>query len=149
MQATKIKMAALLMVLGLSMPIYASPAVEGAAGSMTLAANEAAPVEVVDAMPDEEADVPDGAIPEGMSLEELQAEIRIACEEFAVDEQVTDDKQAEFVDACVAENMPAEGAAEEDVTIEENDAVPALEEEPQVAVEPAVDANGMPVAVKE
>lgn len=72
----------------------------------------------------ESSDDVDAANPE-MDSAELQAEIRIACEEFATDEKVAEDKVPEFVDACVAENMPAEEAD----TIETVDTeLPELEE---------------------
>ena len=95
------------------------------------AATEAAPevLETAD-VTDEAADAVDTANPE-MDLAELQAEIRIACEEFATDEKVAEGKVPEFVDACVAENMPAE----ETDSIETVDSgVPAIEEaEPATA----------------
>lgn len=83
----------------------------------------------------EATDEVDAANPE-MDMAELQAEIRIACEEFASDEKVAEDKVPEFVDACVAENMPAEEAD----TIESVDSeLPVLEESaPEAATPPVV-----------
>lgn len=82
----------------------------------------------------ESTDEVDLANPE-MNSAELQAEIRIACEEFAVDEKVAEDKVPEFVDACVAENMPAEEAD----TIETVDSqLPEFEELAPEATPPVV-----------
>ncbi|HPY39865.1 MAG TPA: hypothetical protein PLM98_05065 [Thiolinea sp.] len=78
----------------------------------------------VDAATEEDADSTNQA----MDLAELQAEIRIACEEFATDEKVTDEKTPEFVDACVAENMPAEGEQGDDAIESVDNGVPAIDE---------------------
>lgn len=107
-----------------------SSATVGAAGTTQPVMTEAAP-EVLEAdVTDEAADAVDAANPE-MDLAELQAEIRIACEEFATDEKVAEEKIPEFVDACVAENMPAE---ETDAIETVESGVPAIEEaEPEAA----------------
>ncbi|WP_298608170.1 hypothetical protein [uncultured Thiothrix sp.] len=102
-----------------------SASVFAAGTTSQAAATEVAP-EVLETanVTDEAADAVDTTNPE-MDLAELQAEIRIACEEFATDEKVAEEKVPEFVDACVAENMPAE----ETDSIETVDSgVPALEE---------------------
>jgi translation elongation factor EF-1beta len=103
----------------------------------TLAATDAATPELLDATADvaETADEAEATNPE-MDLAELQAEIRIACDEFAVDEKVADDKLADFVDACIAENMPAE----------ETDAIEAVDNEvTEVEEVESVDAATAPM----
>lgn len=110
-----------------------------AAGTTNLPVATEATAEVLEApeITDETADALEAANPE-MDLAELQAEIRIACEEFATDEKVAEEKVPEFVDACVAENMPAE---ETDAIETVDSGVPVLEEaEPE-----AVDASAQPI----
>lgn len=103
-----------------------------AAGTTNLPVTTEATAEVLEApeITDETADALEAANPE-MDLAELQAEIRIACEEFATDEKVAEEKVPEFVDACVAENMPAE---ETDAIETVDSGVPVIEEaEPEAA----------------
>lgn len=108
-----------------------------AAGATNPAATEVPEVLEAADVTEEAADAVDTSNPE-MDLAELQAEIRIACEEFATDEKVAEEKVPEFVDACVAENMPAEET--DAIETVEND-VPALEEAaPEVA-----DAAAQPI----
>lgn len=116
---TSLAIAALFFCLGSSTTFAADAATMPA--EPTVIVDEATP-EVLDTT--ETTEEVDTANPE-MDLAELQAEIRIACEEFAIDEKVAEEKVPEFVDACVAENMPAE----ETDTIETVDnGVPAVEE---------------------
>lgn len=81
--------------------------------------------EVVDNAALTEDTVADDATTKEMNTAELEAEIRIACEEFAVDEKVAEEKVPDFVDACIAENAPAE---ETDAIEAVDNGVPAVEE---------------------
>ena len=103
---TSLAITVLFLCLGSASTFAADPAIQPVE---TLAATDVATPEVLDATADvtESADEAEATNPE-MDLAELQAEIRIACDEFAVDENVAEDKVAAFVDACIAENMPAE-----------------------------------------
>lgn len=125
---TSLAIAAVFFCLG-SAPVFAADA-------NTLPVEQAEP-EVLDATAEttEGMDEVDAANP-AMDLAELQAEIRIACEEFAVDEKVADEKVPEFVDACIAENMPADQAD----AIETADTdIPAIEDfEPTESTAPIV-----------
>ena len=148
MKANKIYLA-LLVSMGLSSVVFASPLVDGSSpASIELAANEA---ENNDMPPAVEAEAPAEENMDEMSTAELQAEIQTACEELAVDEQIPEENRVAFVEDCVAENMPIEGAGDE-MMVEDDQAVmdeemPA-EEAPEEGMpaeeDPALNEDGTP-----
>lgn len=119
---TSLAIAALFVCLGAS--------TVGATETKTLPAANTAAVdpavpEVLDTTDATDEDAEGADTNQEMNMAELEAEIRIACEEFAVDEKVAEAKVPEFVDACIAENSPIE---ESDAIETVDNGVPAIEE---------------------
>lgn len=134
---TSVAMAALFFCLGVSSVLAADATTVPAANAVAVDPAVPEVLDTTDAV-DETAENADTT--QEMNAAELEAEIRIACEEFAVDEQVAEDKVPEFVDACIAENSPAEET--DDIETVEN-GVPVVEEdapEDAVSVIPAQQA---------
>ncbi|MEZ5480544.1 MAG: hypothetical protein R3E95_24595, partial [Thiolinea sp.] len=69
-------------------------------------------------------------------------------EELATDEQIPEENKTSFVEDCVAENMPIEGAADDDMMMEDEDAAPMDEnapaEEELPPEDPAQNEDGAP-----
>ncbi len=137
---------ALFLALGLNSSVFAaSPVSED---EFMLAANDTAEaadaVEATDTADTvEAADAVDGdALPDEVNMEELMAEIRVACQEAAEDEQIPAENRDAFTEECVAENMAVDApddsmAADEGIVSDQAlpDEAMAIEEDTLTAEE--------------